>query len=66
MKYYAPKKRSGFKENGEQKFGRYGKKQKEEKKVFRKKQNAPKSINYLRYKILIEIMKEDKEMKIKT
>ena len=29
------------------------------------KENAPKSINYLRQKISIEITKEDKEMKIK-
>ena len=32
----------------------------------RRKENAPKSINYLRQKILIEITKEDKEMKITT
>ena len=30
-----------------------------------RKENAPKSINCLRQKILIEIMKEEKEMKIK-
>ena len=35
-------------------------------KIFLKKENAPKSINCLRQKILVEIMKEDKEMKIKT
>ena len=54
MKDYAPKlnqmKRSGDKVNGRQKFERYGKKQKEEKKTFYKKQNAPESINLLRYK----------------
>ena len=33
--------------------------------IFLKKENAPKLINCLRQKILIEIMKEDKEMKIK-
>ena len=32
----------------------------------KKEENASKSIDYLRQKILIEIMKEDKEMKIKT
>ena len=31
-----------------------------------KKENIPKLISYLRWKILTEIMKEDKEMKIKT
>ena len=34
--------------------------------IYLKKENAPKSIDYLRQKISIEIMKEDKEMKIKT
>ena len=69
MKYYAPKlnqkKRSGVKENERQKFGRDGKKMERRKRIFLKKENAPKSNNYLRQKILIEIMKEDKKMKIK-
>ena len=35
------------------------------KRIFLKKENAPKSINRLRQKISVEIMKEDKKIKIK-
>ena len=70
MKYYAlklnQKERSGVKENKGQKFGRDGKKMERRKRIFLKKENAPKSINYLRQKILIDITKKDKEMKIKS
>ena len=42
------------------------KEMKRRKRIFLKKENAPKLINHLSQKILIEITKEDKEMKIKT
>ena len=58
-------KRSGVKENERKKFRRDGKKMERRKIIFLKKENAPISSNCLRQKILIKIMKEDKEMKIK-